>query len=293
MADIRLFRVGETSVTELDGRFSKVERTLQTLIEAHLEALLGVRLIASEHPTGERHGGRIDTLGLDGTQRPVIIEYKRDTDKGHFTQILDYLSWLRDHRADFQLLTQNRLGVEVADQISWSYPRLLCVAGDFTDRAQRAVREMDGRIELIRYRHYGDDLLMLERLNTASVSGDGEHALHSPATSSPEITARATPTEHVDVASIPPAEKVLTQHKAAQLAFWVGFVDYMAAHRSVRCPKPRGETYMNFGGGRSGFQFPLFHSPLGQLTDNPGGELRVQLEIRGAHASEYYTPLPY
>lgn len=52
------------------------ERELQTFFERNLDTLLGVRFVASEFATGEKHGGRIDTLGLDEGRNPVIIEYK-------------------------------------------------------------------------------------------------------------------------------------------------------------------------------------------------------------------------
>jgi RecB family endonuclease NucS len=46
-------------------------------MEQHLEAFLGVRFVATEYVTGKEHSGRIDTLGLDDNNCPVIIEYKR------------------------------------------------------------------------------------------------------------------------------------------------------------------------------------------------------------------------
>ena len=46
-------------------------------MEQHLESFLGVRFLATEYVTGKAHGGRIDTLGLDDNNCPVIIEYKR------------------------------------------------------------------------------------------------------------------------------------------------------------------------------------------------------------------------
>ncbi|MBT3267059.1 DUF91 domain-containing protein [Candidatus Poribacteria bacterium] len=174
MADIRLFRVGETSVTELDGRYSKVERTLQTLIETHLEALLGVRFLASEYPTGDRHRGRIDTLGIDENDCPVIVEYKRSMNQNVINQGLFYLNWLVDHRGDFQLLAQERLGPEASQGIEWSSPRLLCIAGDFTNYDEEAVQQMGRNIELIRYRRYDPDLLLLELVNAASAPAQAE-----------------------------------------------------------------------------------------------------------------------
>ena len=75
MSDVKLFRVGSDKVDELTGTTDTVEKSVQTFFEKNLEALLGVRFLASEFTTS--HGGRIDTLGLDENGCPVILEYKR------------------------------------------------------------------------------------------------------------------------------------------------------------------------------------------------------------------------
>jgi RecB family endonuclease NucS len=81
MSDIKLFRIASDSVHELSGTSVALEMSLQSLIERHLEAFLGVRFLASEYTTGKTHGGRIDTLGIDENNSPVIIEYKRATNE--------------------------------------------------------------------------------------------------------------------------------------------------------------------------------------------------------------------
>lgn len=77
MSDLKLFRINQNDVDELDAKSVAIEKSLQALIEKHLEALLGVRFLSTEHSTGKKHKGRIDTLGLDENGCPVIIEYKR------------------------------------------------------------------------------------------------------------------------------------------------------------------------------------------------------------------------
>ena len=77
MSDIKLFRLISGTATELQGSASDLEKPLQTLIEANLQPLLNIRFIATEHSTGKTHGGRIDSLGLDENNCPVILEYKR------------------------------------------------------------------------------------------------------------------------------------------------------------------------------------------------------------------------
>lgn len=166
MSDIKLFHLGPEQVTELPGSTDAIEKSLQTLFEANLDSLLGVRFLASEYAT--TNGGRIDTLGLDENNVPVIIEFKRASNENVINQGLFYLDWLMDHRKDFQWLTLERLGKPVADVIDWSAPRLLCIAGDFSKYDHHAINQMPRNIELIRYRRFGPDLLMLEGVGSSS-----------------------------------------------------------------------------------------------------------------------------
>jgi predicted transport protein len=167
MSDIKLFRINGNSVSEIKGASVALEKSLQTLIEHHLEDFLGVRFLSSEHSTGPKHSGRIDTLGIDENGCPVIIEYKRAVNENVINQGLFYLDWLMDHKADFKLLVIDKLGKVVAETIAWDVPRLLCIAGDFTRYDEHAVQQMGRNIELIRYRHYGD-LLLFELVNAAT-----------------------------------------------------------------------------------------------------------------------------
>jgi predicted transport protein len=169
MRDAKLFRIGPETVQALPSNSVALEKSLQTLIERHLETLLGVRFVATEHPTGAVHGGRIDTLGLDENNCPVIIEYKRALNENVINQGLFYLNWLMDHRAEFKLLVLEQYGKPTADAIDWSAPRLLCIAGDFTKYDEHAVQQIPRNIELIRYRRYGDDLLLLDVVAATSI----------------------------------------------------------------------------------------------------------------------------
>lgn len=91
MSDIKLFRTNNGTVEELKGTSAALEKSLQTLIEQHLEAFLGIRFLASEHSTGKVNSGRIDTLGIDENGCPVIIEYKRALNENVINQGLFYL----------------------------------------------------------------------------------------------------------------------------------------------------------------------------------------------------------
>lgn len=170
MSDIQLFRrQGNGSVTELASQAAPLEKTLQTLIEGQMEIFLGVRFLASEYATGKTHKGRIDSLGLDENGCPVIVEYKRHSNENVINQGLFYLDWLLDHQAEFRWLVMEKLGKETAEHIEWAGTRLLCIAADFTRYDQYAVQQIPRNIELIRYKLFGDDLLLLELVNAQSV----------------------------------------------------------------------------------------------------------------------------
>lgn len=84
---------------------------------------MGVRFIATEFSTGERPGGRIDTLGIDSGGNPIIIEYKRTENDNVINQGLFYLDWLVDHKEDFEVAAKKKLGNDI--EINWSSPRLI------------------------------------------------------------------------------------------------------------------------------------------------------------------------
>ncbi|MEX2553684.1 MAG: DUF5655 domain-containing protein [Actinomycetota bacterium] len=168
MSDIKLFLTTGGVVSEILGSSVGLEKSLQNLIERNLEVSLGVRFLASEFPTGKTHAGRIDTLGLDENNSPVIIEYKRSLNQNVINQGLFYLDWLLDHRAEFTLLCMRGLGPEIETHIDWTAPRLICIAGDFTRYDTHAVSQISRNIELVRYRRYGDDYMVLELVNSSS-----------------------------------------------------------------------------------------------------------------------------
>ncbi|HVK55129.1 MAG TPA: DUF5655 domain-containing protein [Burkholderiales bacterium] len=198
MSDIKLFSLQNGRAAELQGDASDLEKPLQTLIENNLEPLLGIRFLATEYPTGKTHAGRIDSLGLDENACPVILEYKRSVGENVINQGLFYLDWLMDHQAEFELLVMKKLGADLTAAIDWSAPRLVCIAADFTKYDAHAVQQINRNIELIRYRLFGKDLLLLELANSSSARNTQNGASRSqkttPKPSAPQATRNAIKT---------------------------------------------------------------------------------------------------
>lgn len=172
MSSLQLFDI-RGPVTELEARRVSLERNLQNLIEANLETFFGVTFLQSEYAITN---GRMDSIGVDENNCPVIFEYKRSLNENVINQGLFYLDWLLDHKADFKLLVMEKLGAEKAQNIDWSMPCVICIASDFTRYDLHAVNQMQRNIRLVKYRLY-DGLLLFEHLNAPNVAASAPQDL--------------------------------------------------------------------------------------------------------------------
>ena len=162
MADIKLFNISG-KVKEYQCGTVTLEKELQTVIENNMDTFFGVTFLASEYRTTD--GGRMDSIGIDENHCPIIFEYKRSMKENVINQGLFYLNWLLDHKDSFKVLVIEKLGLKVAEKIDWSMPRVICIAGDFTKYDESAIKQMNRNISLIRYKKFGDNLLMFEQIN--------------------------------------------------------------------------------------------------------------------------------
>lgn len=172
MADIKLFNING-KVEEYQSGTVTLEKELQNVIENNMEIFFGVKFLASEYRTTD--GGRMDSIGIDENHCPVIFEYKRSMKDNVINQGLFYLNWLLDHKDSFKVLVIEKLGLKAADDIDWSMPRVVCIAGDFTKYDESAIKQMNRNISLIRYKKFGCDLLMFEQINENIVTAITEN----------------------------------------------------------------------------------------------------------------------
>src|SRR5688572_21591614 len=104
-----LFSISNSSLSTVEITNFDTEKKLQTLIEKNLKTVFNCRFVATEFPTGSQHAGRIDTLALSEENNPVIIEYKKTESSDLVNQSLFYLSWINDHRGDFEIAAMKAL----------------------------------------------------------------------------------------------------------------------------------------------------------------------------------------
>ena len=165
MSDIKLFRYNP-KVNELKAEGVLLEKELQTVIEKNMQDFFGVTFLESEYVID---GGRMDSIGIDENFCPVIFEYKRAMNENVINQGLFYLDWLLEHRDSFELLVLKKLGQKIAEQIDWSMPRVICIAGDFNKFDEKAIKQINRNVSLIRYKKFNNELLMFELLNSNTV----------------------------------------------------------------------------------------------------------------------------
>jgi predicted transport protein len=153
-----IFRIQKNKVSQisLNEQGFGNEFELRDLFAENLEEILGVRFLAKEYQTTD---GRIDTLGIDESNSPVIIEYKWKENEEILSQGLFYFNWLMKNKKHFELLVANKLGANV--KVNWDQPRVILVAQGFNRYIQAAVQQVNN-VELKTYNYYGSDILHLE-----------------------------------------------------------------------------------------------------------------------------------
>jgi len=153
-----IFKIQKNIVSQIslnEGGFGS-EFELRDLFADNLEEILGVRFLAKEYPTSD---GRIDTLGIDENNSPVIIEYKWKENEEILSQGLFYFNWLVKNKKHFELLVANKLTANI--KVNWDQPRVILVAQGFSRYVQAAVQQVKN-VELKTYNYYGSDILHLE-----------------------------------------------------------------------------------------------------------------------------------
>ncbi len=166
MSELKLFKLSN-NVKELKSGSTTIERELQNIIEKNMYEFFGVRFLQSEYKIDH---GRMDSIGIDENNCPVIFEYKCHSNENVINQGLFYLNWLLEHKANFKLLVIEKIGIKEAEKIDWSMPRVICIASDFNKYDEEAIKQINRNVSLIRYKKYEEDLLLFELLNTNTVA---------------------------------------------------------------------------------------------------------------------------
>jgi hypothetical protein len=146
-------RLKKISQKELEN-----ELELHQLIDRNLKEIFNIRYIKDEHIT-DKHV-RIETIGLDESNRPVVIEYKKTEEKGQLVQANRYMTWIRQNPDSFELLATKNLGNGIG-AIDFANPRIICMAQEYSIDDKCLALSL--RAELWKYRYYENGMLMIIR----------------------------------------------------------------------------------------------------------------------------------
>lgn len=159
-----IFKIDKTKASQItfkeDGFGSEAE--LRDFFAENLDEILGVRFIEKEYPIN--YGGidyRIDTLGIDENNTPVVIEYKWKENEEIFSQGKCYFNWLVKNKPHFELLVDKKLGTKT--KVNWEQPRVILIAQGFSRYVLGAVQQ-EKNIELKTYTYYEPDILQIENI---------------------------------------------------------------------------------------------------------------------------------
>lgn len=155
-----IFKIQNTKAVQVSKKENgfNSEAELRDFFAENLNEILGVRFLEKEYPTTD---GRIDTLGIDENNSPVIIEYKWKENEEVLAQGLFYFDWLIKNKKHFELLVDNKFGIKT--KVNWEQPRVILVAQGFSRYILSAVQQVK-HVELKTYTYYDSDILHIENI---------------------------------------------------------------------------------------------------------------------------------
>lgn len=148
-----LFEIGESDALvpfrQLGGGADLYEQEIEQLLWDNLDDFTGESLFRIARQPALTAGGRPDIVALDASAHVVVIEVKRDVDRGQLAQCLEYAGWARGTNldelagiyhlgadrffSDWQGFTESETPVVISRP-----PRLLLVAREFHGRTGSA-----------------------------------------------------------------------------------------------------------------------------------------------------------
>jgi predicted transport protein len=164
-----LYRLVHKGVELIKENPYKLEKDIQTFVEANLSSLLGLQLVRSEFSL---EGLRIDTLAYDkNAQAFVVIEYKKGSNYSVIDQGMSYLGLMLNNKAEFILEYNEKCDASLKrDDVDWSQSKVIFVSPSFTTFQLEAINFKDLPIELWEARRYANRTVRFDQHKPASTT---------------------------------------------------------------------------------------------------------------------------
>ncbi|MCK4918837.1 MAG: hypothetical protein KAS01_00440 [Candidatus Pacebacteria bacterium] len=164
-----LYKINKEKLDNIEIK-NVLEKRVQGVVGKNLNNLMGLEFVCFEFSVDNKY---IDILAFDReVSAPVLIELKKENDKGLFDQGMEYFNLLSNRKNDFLIKLHEVLKIPAdPTKISWSSSKVIFIGKNFTERQRRAVDFRGLPIELWDYDWYNGDYFKLEQIGLEKRAG--------------------------------------------------------------------------------------------------------------------------
>lgn len=152
------FQINNGKAKKIKQKEFPNELELHKLVDNNLNEIFRLRYIKNEHVTDKY--GRIETLAIDESNRPVVIEYKKHKETGQLSQANRYMTWIKQNPDSFELLVRKNIR-DFDGKIDFTNPRIICFAQEYSVDDKCLALSLGA--ELWKYRYYENNTLIILR----------------------------------------------------------------------------------------------------------------------------------
>ena len=158
-----LYKINKEKLNTIEIK-NVLEKKVQELVGKNLYDLMGLEFVCYEFQVDNKY---IDILAFNKeTNSPVLIELKKENDRGLFDQGMEYFNLLSTRKECFLIKlceVFNKMPAKLS-AVDWSSSRVIFIGKNFTERQRRAVDFRGLPIELWDYDWYEGDYFKLEQI---------------------------------------------------------------------------------------------------------------------------------
>ncbi len=137
---------------------------LRPIIDTNLEKLEeGLKVVDNEVYTST---GRIDTLAIDKTKNPVVIEYKTSQQDEALIQALDYANWLNKEQDTAVRIINRKFGNDFVSIETLGDARIILIAPSFSERLINASKLIEPNIKLFECLSFKGNKIMIKEIRS-------------------------------------------------------------------------------------------------------------------------------
>jgi predicted transport protein len=166
---MQLFIQSKGQFCSLKEKPFQLEKQIQNIFEANLEAITGLLIVKSEFIIKAQ---RFDTIAFDKESKAfVIIEYKRERNFSVIDQGISYLNLMLDNKAEFivEFNESQQQNLKRTD-IDWSQSKVIFIAPSFSDFQRQASNFKDLPIELWEIKQYENDIILINPIKKSKAA---------------------------------------------------------------------------------------------------------------------------